>query len=628
MTAYLVARHAQGWGRIVPLPPGKTVAVGRDKTNALVVDDELCSRQHAEILADEDGWHLRDLGSSNGTRVNGQLIDEVRLHPSDVIAVGSSRFVFVEDLDHLLEPEPAGGAPSETVEVRLRQSDTRFLSPTATDDATRTRAEADSVRLYKMTLDLAKLRDPEALFAKVMDVVLEATPADTGAILTADEQGRLGTSCFRGPGTYQGVSSAITDTVLQSLEAVLTRDVQADRKLSKRKSIGWLGATSAICAPVLVEDKVLGLIHLYTTAPPGELSRDDLEFVMGVANQLGIAMDSIRFREGLESQNRQLRESLRLQSELNGSSPAMMRIKEAIARVAQVNATVLIRGESGSGKELAARALHYCSRRAQGPFVCLNCAAISETLLESELFGHEKGAFTGATDRKIGKFEAADGGTIFLDEIGDMKVGTQAKLLRVLEGHPYERVGGREPIHVEVRVVAATNRPLEQAVRDDAFREDLYFRLQVVEIVMPPLREHKDDIPELAEHFLERFREETARPVRGFTPSALEKLVAHDWPGNVRELKNSIERAVALGTGDYVGADDILLSPLARSMSSDRGGAPPAYRPISVEQMEKEHIAATLDHTNWRKAEAATILGIERSTLNRKIVRYCLQPPK
>ena len=333
-------------------------------------------------------------------------------------------------------------------------------------------------------------------------------------------------------------------------------------------------------------------------------------------------------RDRLAIENRQLRESLRLQSELIGVSPAMANVKDAIGRVALANATVLIQGESGTGKELAARALHYCSRRPEGPFVCLNCAALPETLLESELFGHEKGAFTGAAERKIGKFEAADGGTIFLDEIGEMSVHTQAKLLRVLEGHAFERVGGNEPIHVDVRVVAATNRPLEQAVASGGFRGDLYFRLQVVEIVMPPLREHKEDIAELAEHFLARFREETARPVRGFTPDALATLTAHDWPGNVRELKNAIERAVALGTTDYVDARDILLSPLAGSFRPDSAGASTPYRPVPVQQIEKEHIEATLGYTNWNKAEAAGILGIQRSTLNRKIIRYAIAHPR
>src|SRR5207253_285645 len=231
-----------------------------------------------------------------------------------------------------------------------------------------------------------------------------------------------------------------------------------------------------------------------------------------------------------------------------------------VARVADTNATVLIRGESGSGKELVARAIHFSSPRKEGPFVCLNCAALSETLLESELFGHEKGAFTGATDKKIGKFEAANGGTIFLDEIGEMSVGTQAKLLRVLEGHPFERVGGHTPIRVDVRVVSATNQPLEQALQEGRFRRDLFYRLQVVEIRVPSLRERRSDVPLLADHFLKRFVLETGRRIRGFTPAALKKMEDYNWPGNVRELRNVIERAVALGRTMSIDANDIWLS--------------------------------------------------------------------
>jgi Nif-specific regulatory protein len=204
------------------------------------------------------------------------------------------------------------------------------------------------------------------------------------------------------------------------------------------------------------------------------------------------------------------------------------------------------------GKELVARAIHQASPRRVGPFICLNCAALTETLLESELFGHEKGAFTGATERMIGKFEAADGGTIFLDEIGEMALSTQAKFLRVLEGHPFERVGGNVQIKVDVRVVAATNRPLEDAVRAGTFRRDLFYRLQVVQLDVPPLRDRLDDVPALAEHFLKKFVRETGRKIKGFTDAAMDKLKAYKWPGNVRELKNVIERAVILCDEDAI----------------------------------------------------------------------------
>ena len=220
--------------------------------------------------------------------------------------------------------------------------------------------------------------------------------------------------------------------------------------------------------------------------------------------------------------------------------------------MAPTDATVLLGGESGAGKEMVARALHRGSRRAAGPCVAVNCAALTETLIESELFGHEKGAFTGATDKKIGRFEAADKGTLFLDEIGEMPLALQTKILRVLEERRFERVGGTKSIAVDVRLIAATNRDLPDLARRGLFREDLYYRLSVIHAIVPPLRERADDIPLLAEHFLTRMRQQVGRRVRGFRPEAMAALVAHPWPGNVRELRNAIERAVVLGRGDYI----------------------------------------------------------------------------
>jgi Nif-specific regulatory protein len=272
--------------------------------------------------------------------------------------------------------------------------------------------------------------------------------------------------------------------------------------------------------------------------------------------------------------------------------------------------------------------MHYASPRKKGPFVCLNCAALSETLLESELFGHEKGAFTGATDRKIGKFESAHQGTLMLDEIGEMSPSIQAKFLRVLEGHPFERVGGSQPIKVDVRVIAATNRDLEKAVAENSFRRDLYFRLHVVEIFVPPLRKRGDDILELANFFLDRYNAETSRKIRGFTPEAIHRMQQYRWPGNVRELKNVIERAVVLARSEFIDVEDLHLSNLATSSESGDIQLPKStYEPLSLDDVEKRHIHATLKATGWNKSRTSSILGVERSTLDRKIRRYDLKPP-
>ena len=349
-----------------------------------------------------------------------------------------------------------------------------------------------------------------------------------------------------------------------------------------------------------------------------------LEFTLAVARQLGTVWHRLRRQTSLSVEVRHLKAQLGVESEMVGESTALSTVVSQVGRVAETKATVLIRGESGTGKELLARALHQSSSRRDGPFVCLNCAALTEALLESELFGHEKGAFTGATERMIGKFEAADQGTIFLDEIGEMMLSTQAKFLRVLEGHPFERVGGNTAIKADVRVVAATNRPLEAAVRAGAFRRDLFFRLQVVQLEVPPLRDRLSDVQILAEHFLKRFARETGRKIRGFTPGAFEKLQGYRWPGNVRELKNVIERAVAPGAGPYIDAADISALGTRHRRPSGVGIGESPYRPESLEDMEKRHILETLKHTDWNKWQAAAILGIERSTLDRKIKSYGL----
>jgi transcriptional regulator with GAF, ATPase, and Fis domain/pSer/pThr/pTyr-binding forkhead associated (FHA) protein len=661
-TAYLVVRREDGFGDVFPLVVGQTYTLGRAATNRIVLKDDLCSREHAEISYRGGRWRLRDLNSLNGTRVNGvRLDDEWELAPQDDVYLGRTHLLFVEDMAQLPDlPPQKEQASSEGVAIRKRLGQTRFLTPQselAADQGTivpgqRHALSRDLSLLYRLALDMGSASTYDELCRIVLDALLEAIPAEVGAILSVARDGEVrdgppagvrvpsaeAGKLLRGielevtahrhrdPSIhdYKRVSEYVSNEVLASREAILAEDVARDRYLRNRESLSEMGATSLICAPIVFGDRVLGLIHLYCTDPHKALDAEDLEFAVAVAKQLGGVIHQMQRQVSLSAENRSLREQLHVESELIGESPAIKEIEQQIARVASTNATVLIRGESGSGKELVARAIHYSSQRKDGPIVCLNCAALTETLLESELFGHEKGSFTGATEKKIGKFEAANHGTIFLDEIGEMNVGTQAKLLRILEGHPFERVGGSVPIRVDVRVVAATNQPLEQAIQEGRFRRDLFFRLNVVEIRVPPLRERKSDIPLLAEHFLRRFVRETGRKIRGFTPAALRKMEEYDWPGNVRELRNVVERAVALGTGPLLDANDIWLSSLEIAAGAPTP-ATAAYRPMSLEEIEKEHILKTLNYTDWNKSQAARILNIERSTLDRKINSYGLK---
>lgn len=673
MLAYLVIREGSKWTDVFRLVPGRTVTIGRAGTNQIVIKDERCSRNHAEVFHTRGEWTLRDLDSRNGSFVGmKQIRGDYPLAPGDVIRIANCQLAFVHDLSKAFS-DPATGAPpvltisgEETIigaaviaetgdisesniledeppaTITHRRGQTRFLRPSA--DFPLQRVGQAAATLCRLAFELAGLPDIPSVAHLALNGVFEGTQVDAGAVLLLP-RGHDGlpnptdlqvtaSRTDREP-AYHRLSGFLAATVLRDGEAVLARNIEGDSQLANRDSKGEFHATSVICAPIRLETRVLGLIHLYSTDEKRVPGPDDLEFALAVADIVALALKNLRKQQELaenlshtQNEIQQLRKLLGAESELVGSSPVLDSVQQQIARAAPSRATVLIRGESGVGKELVARAMHFASPRKKGPFVCLNCAALSESLLESELFGHERGAFTGATERKVGKFEAANHGTLMLDEIGEMSPAIQAKFLRVLEGHPFERVGGQQPIKTDVRVIAATNRDLEQAVAEGQFRRDLYFRLRVVEIYVPPLRKRPEDILELANHFLDKFSGETGRKIRGFSPGALERMQAYRWPGNVRELKNVIERAVVLARGDVIEIDDLNLSSLATTSDSNEIVIQKAsYEPLSLDEVEKRHIAATLAASGWNKSRTASILGVERSTLDRKIKRYELRPP-
>ncbi|MFQ5835455.1 MAG: sigma-54-dependent transcriptional regulator [bacterium] len=337
--------------------------------------------------------------------------------------------------------------------------------------------------------------------------------------------------------------------------------------------------------------------------------------------EMRVVLKRALLRQNLERKIQRLR--LQLKERYNfagmvGKSEPMRQIFGVIRILAQADCTVLLRGESGTGKELVARAIHYSSQRAENPFVPVNCAAIPESLLESELFGYEKGAFTGATTRKLGKFELASGGTIFLDEIADMSLAMQAKILRVIQERTFGRLGGTRPIKVDVRIIAATNKVLEELMRKKAFREDLYYRLNVVSIYLPALRERKKDIPLLVSHFLRKYNRVDDKNAKGISRQALKLLMDYDWPGNVRELENVIERAIVLGQGDMFLPSDLSLKAGEKPLKS---GVTSSSVDISLAEAEKRLIEDTLKLTHWNQTKAAKILRIHRNTLRRKMRR-------
>lgn len=665
--AYLVIREGSKWTDVFRLVPGQVITIGRAPTNQIIIKDDRCSRSHAELFLSEGRWVIRDLESRNGTVVGTQLIKkDWPLESGDVIRIGRSQLVFVRNLSDAF-PEggtvpgrdaidllPGGSdAPSESdvdvlgeyepTTITHRRNRAALLEAGEGGEPSLAEAGQAAARLCRLAFEMGKAPDAPTIAALALDVLFEMTQADGGGVLlrprgSAQVSGgsdlKLVASKTRSQWAYHRVSNFLAATVLREGEAVLARNVLDDSAIGSRDSKGEIHAASVICAPIRRGAETLGLIHLYTTDAGAAFTPENLEFTLAVAETAAVALANLNRQEELaenltqvKTENVQLRERLGAQSELVGRSPAIRAINEEIARAAASRATVLIRGESGVGKELVARAVHYSSPRKAGPFVCINCAALSEELLASELFGHEKGSFTGAFERKIGKFELAHQGTLMLDEIGEMSPGIQAKFLRVLEGHPFERLGGSKPIQVDVRVIAATNRDLEKEVIQGRFRRDLFFRLRVLEIVVPPLRKRLEDVTELAYYFLNKFREETGRKIKGFTPAAMDRLTGYRWPGNVRELKNVIERAVVLCRGNLIDADDLLLSNLGTTGdTADAAMQERGYRPCSLADVERIHILATLRHTGWNKSRAAYILGIERSTLDRKIRRYGLEP--
>jgi Nif-specific regulatory protein len=664
MLAYLVIREGSKWADVFRLVPGQAVTIGRAPTNQVVIKDERCSRCHAEIFFSENQWILRDLDSRNGTAVaNARVRGDYILRAGDIVRIGQSQLRFVHDLskafaESSVQPldeldtvgsEVINGSQStddssvlsvhEPSTITHRRMQTRFLDAHETEDTNLPKVGRAAASLCRLAFELAQAPDVTSIADLALAGLFEATQVDAGALLVLPRNyaGEPNTSDLEMIAArtdsslpYHRVSTVLASTVLREGEAVLARNVMGDSTLGSRDSKGVVDATSVICAPVRRGKRVLGLLHLYSTNGERVPDPDDLEFTLAVANTVAVAIDNLSRREELaedlstiRDENLQLRERLGVQSEIVGSSIAMAKVAQEIGRAAPSRATVLIRGESGVGKELVARAVHYSSPRRKGPFVCVNCAALSRSLLASELFGHEEGAFTGATQRKMGKFEASHTGTLMLDEIGEMSPATQAKFLRVLEGHPFERVGGTETIKVDVRVIAATNRDLERDVAEGRFRRDLYFRLRVLEIMVPPLRKRAEDLPELAHYFLQKFNAETGRKLRGFTPQAMELMRQYRWPGNVRELKNVVERAVVLARGELIEPDDLTLSKLSTAGDTGEHSAPrESFKPASLADVEREHILATLSATNWNKSQTAALLGIERTTLDRKIRRY------
>ena len=671
---------------------GNTVAtIGRAVENVVSFIDDRCSRFHAKLFSDEGQWYIQDLGSRNGTFVNGVNIGTKAylIQAGQQIRIG--RVVLQFGYGFPGELDTAVGNPSEKVGNACENSDVvksrsgilgvseSLQGPVADEDQelgseiVRQKGHTSLLRpdpelepesgilpttktgfgpteMCRLAYQIGQAESIDHVGKVALEGLLAATHAEGAGLwlfpysLHAQQQAsdiRLVAETTLNKVRYTPISATLARTVFEKQEAFLVHEnpnegTKKTRKTTASSEHESIGANNTLVAPIRFQGGTLGMLHLYTVSDDRCFDEHDLEYALAIADTVGVALANINKQKELatnltqaQKENVSLREMLHASSEIIGDSPQIQMIHHLIARAAEGKTALLIRGESGTGKELIARAVHLTSPRKSKPFICLNCAAISETLLESELFGHERGAFTGATERKQGKFEAADTGTLFLDEIGEMSPNLQAKMLRALESSAFERVGGNATVTVDVRIITATHRDLEKEVAAGRFRHDLFFRLRVLEIVIPPLRKRQTDIPILAKYFLERFCHETGRKFTGFDRDALQTLISYRWPGNVRELKNIIERAVVLGSEPLIREQDMLLSKLSTTSESHVLAAEKPERdlfiPLSMSDVERNHIIRTLEHTEWNKSLTARLLGIERTTLDRKIKRYNIE---
>jgi transcriptional regulator with GAF, ATPase, and Fis domain len=618
----------------LPLRGGK---VGREEGTLVQLTDPTVSRQHGLIELRDGALAWVDDSGKARTLINGKPVTVHRLEQGDEIVLGATRMAFL----------PVDGvAMTRTASlVTMEVSSRSLMALTGRDDRARRHLAALAQLGDRLRAESAAGRDAVARAA--CDAARTALEAHRAFVLSAG----------RRPAP---VAASIGPNETPQLQ--IPQDL-ADKVVTQRQVVtAEAGGRALIGAPVHgVGDEVVGMLWVDRKGAAWE---EPDAFALGcLAHLTGAAWVGADTRDQLSRRADALEERLVDSPDLIGKSAAAERVLAFVSRVGPSDATVLLGGESGSGKEMVARAIHRASRRAKGPCVAVNCAALTESLIESELFGHEKGAFTGATEKKAGRFEMADRGTLFLDEVGELPLGLQTKFLRVLEERRFERVGGQKAIEVDVRVVAATNRNLEEMVHRGQFREDLFYRLSVIQIEVPPLRARLDDVPLLAEHFLARFRQQAGRRITGFAPDALAALTRYHWPGNVRELRNAIERAVVLGDREVVMAQDLPPQVLAQAASPRTRNSPPtpplgsaissAHAAVVIEpapppaamlpaparasspamptaakslrELEKEGILAALAATGGNKAQAAAILEIDRSTLYKKLKDYGIE---
>lgn len=585
--------------------------LGRGEECSIRLEDPLCSRVHARLAFRNGHWQIVDNHSRNGLLVNGQKTEDATLDSSHTFKIGGSAMVLRDEAD----AKPNTGATSiditQSIVKSLRISDHR-TDTIPRDPATAILESTKLEYLKQLSFQLLACREPNEVIRSALETLRSRTGSTVVGFLYLGENRHLEPRIVLPETTRKPIAlnDALTRLVCEEQRAIWVSNSPEGRS----KVDLSIRIADAICVPLVSDETVLGAIHLYLDT--GQYQSWHYDFAVEVAQMTAIAYARSGENHVVAHEFQRLKDTSPGYEALVGECPAMHVLREKIQRVAQTNNVVLVRGESGTGKELIARAIHARSLRHKRPMLTVNCAAIPDDLMESQLFGHKAGAFTGADRDQVGLFQQADMGTLFLDEIGELSLAGQSKLLRILDGQPFLPLGAAQQVHVDVRVIAATNRDLVGYVREKKFRADLYYRLAVYELVSPPLRDRDGDLDRLIDYFLDHFTRQHSRPLLKLSPTARQKLRDYSWPGNVRQLRNVIDSAVVLAAGDVIEPRDLGLHETVEQGELDT---------LRIDHWERRLMVEALKRTGDNIPEAAKLLGIGRATLYRKLEEYGLK---
>ncbi len=566
----------------------KITTLGQEPTNDVVFDDPSVQSNHAVIHFDGKHYNISQVSKKCVVFVNGKKEKAARLVHHDKVTLGEVELLF--DLYDELAMSPDDSVNQEIASYR---------------------------KLYEFTSMMMSRHTVEEILDHLMDTVIEVTGASNGFLILRDETDRFHITAARNVQreTIQHGTDYVSDTIIQQVieerRALIVSDAMNEDAYKNAASVLDLKLSSVMCAPLIVRENLFGILYVGNNDIINLFTPHKLELLEIFASQAALVIQNALAIDELKLDQQQLKDQIdqMRQGAIIGSSEVMQDVFRKISKVAQADIPVLIRGETGTGKELVAHEIHNQSHRAKGPFVAINCGAIPQDLLESELFGHKRGAFTGAVSDKSGKFKAAHQGTLFLDEIGDMPMALQVKILRALEEHTILPVGSTKPEKVDIRVIAATNRPLEKMVETQEFREDLYYRLNVVGLELPSLKDRDDDTLLIAKYFLKRYAEEYKAKITGFSPKASEAIRLHSWPGNVRELENRVKKAIVMAEKSIIEAEDLDLE----------NPQPPVLKTLAEarEEFQQKYILEALRYNANNRTKTAKMLDVDPRTIFR-----------